>query len=47
MAPFRAAAQPCPNCEALYRRLFCLPSSAQLTDADVAHIVSAVRDQLK
>jgi perosamine synthetase len=47
MAPFKAAAQACPNAEDLYRRLFCLPSSAQLTNADVDRIVGAVREQLR
>lgn len=46
MRPFAADARPCPNAEDLYRRLFCLPSSGQLTDEDVKHVVSAVREQL-
>lgn len=42
MKPFRANARPCPNAELVYRRLFCLPSSAMLRDADVSHVAACV-----
>lgn len=35
-------AHPCPNAEALYRRLVCLPSSNQLEKADVERICDAL-----
>jgi dTDP-4-amino-4,6-dideoxygalactose transaminase len=47
MAPFKAGAQPCPNAEEVYRRLFCLPSSAQLSDDNIKYIVSSVLEQVK
>ena len=31
----------------VYQRLFCLPSSAQLEDADIRHIVASVLAQVK
>jgi dTDP-4-amino-4,6-dideoxygalactose transaminase len=47
MAPFKAHGRPCPNAEEVYQRLFCLPSSAQLEDADIRHIVASVLAQVK
>jgi len=47
MAPFKDAARPCPNAEYLYKCLFCLPSSAQLEDADIRHIAASAIEAYK
>lgn len=47
MKPFRANARPCPNAEEVYRRLLCMPSSALLTDEDVAHVAASVRSAVE
>jgi dTDP-4-amino-4,6-dideoxygalactose transaminase len=39
--------QPCPNAEALYERLVCLPSSHQLQHEDITRVCGALVDAIK
>lgn len=46
MSSFEKHAQPCPNSEQIYDSMFCVPSSALLTETDVMEVCAAVKESL-
>lgn len=43
MACFASTASPCPNADLVYDTLLCVPSSAQLEEADVEEVCQALK----
>lgn len=44
MSTFSAHAEACPNAQKVYDTLFCVPSSALLTESDIKEVCAAVKE---